>query len=243
MRPLTNRALLTLWDDVESCPLAHMPVALLAVACSDEEPDELARLTVGQRDGLLLTLREWAFGREMASLAECPNCSTPVELSFNASDVRAGLTEETDTFTVQLGSFDVEFRLPTTADLSALPLGAPEAEAAGNVLERCVLTARREGEDLAVEALPEEVVRAVEQRMAEADPQADTELSLTCPSCAHRWLVPLDIGWFFVAEVDAWAQRLLYDVHCLARAYGWSEPDVLALSPRRRAFYLSVMGA
>jgi hypothetical protein len=34
---------------------------------------------------------------------------------------------------------------------------------------------------------------------------------------------------------------VLGDVHELARAYGWSEPEVLALSPWRRAAYLALV--
>ena len=39
------------------------------------------------------------------------------------------------------------------------------------------------------------------------------------------------------------AKRLLMDVHLLARAYGWSEAEVLALSPARRRFYLEMVEA
>lgn len=33
-------------------------------------------------------------------------------------------------------------------------------------------------------------------------------------------------------------QHLLYDVHLLAQAYGWSEASILAMSPKRRQTYL-----
>ena len=46
-------------------------------------------------------------------------------------------------------------------------------------------------------------------------------------------------GW---AELDAWARRLLLDVHTLARAYGWSERDILQLTETRRQFYLNLIG-
>ena len=52
-----------------------------------------------------------------------------------------------------------------------------------------------------------------------------------------------DIGAFFWSEIDAWAGRILQQVHVLASAYGWSERDVLALSPVRRQLYLGMVGA
>lgn len=77
--------------------------------------------------------------------------------------------------------------------------------------------------------------------MAEADPQADVELALTCPGCGIAWGVPFDIGMFLWWELDARARRLLQDVSVLASAYGWREADVLALTPRRRQLYLELV--
>ena len=50
-----------------------------------------------------------------------------------------------------------------------------------------------------------------------------------------------DIVSFFWAEIDAWARRVLREVNVLARAYGWRESDILALSPVRRQIYLSMV--
>jgi hypothetical protein len=77
--------------------------------------------------------------------------------------------------------------------------------------------------------------------MAELDPQSDVELSLSCPNCGHAWRAPLDIASYFWSEVEAWAQRLLLEVHQLARGYGWSERDILAMSARRRRAYLEML--
>ena len=37
------------------------------------------------------------------------------------------------------------------------------------------------------------------------------------------------------------AKRLLGEVHQLARAYGWPEATILAMSSRRRHFYLELV--
>ena len=41
--------------------------------------------------------------------------------------------------------------------------------------------------------------------------------------------------------MNHWAGRMLLDIHALARAYGWSESDILALPPRRRQAYLELV--
>jgi hypothetical protein len=96
---------------------------------------------------------------------------------------------------------------------------------------------------VAVDLLPADVLGAVEDQMAAADPQADVRLALSCPACGHQWQEVFDIVSFLWGEVQAWALRLLREVHTLASAYGWSEADILALSPQRRQMYLEMVGA
>jgi hypothetical protein len=74
--------------------------------------------------------------------------------------------------------------------------------------------------------------------MAEVDPQADVQLAMACPACSHEWQLTFDILSFFWNEINAWASRILDEVHTLASAYGWREADILALSPHRRQLYL-----
>ena len=76
--------------------------------------------------------------------------------------------------------------------------------------------------------------------MAEADPLAEVLVDVVCPACAAQFVADLDIASFVWAEVRARAQRLLRDVDVLARAYGWTEPEVLALTDRRRDAYLAL---
>jgi hypothetical protein len=86
-------------------------------------------------------------------------------------------------------------------------------------------------------------LNAIATAMSEADPQALIEIALECPACAHRWSNVFDIASYLWREVDTWAHRTLQDVHQLARAYGWREADVLALSPNRRRSYLEMVNA
>ena len=53
----------------------------------------------------------------------------------------------------------------------------------------------------------------------------------------------LDAGQLLWEEIEARALVLLREVHHLASAYGWSEAQILALTPARRASYLAMAGA
>jgi hypothetical protein len=77
--------------------------------------------------------------------------------------------------------------------------------------------------------------------MAQADPQADIQLDLSCPACQHHWQAAFDVVAFLWNEIDSWAHRILSDIHVIASAYGWSEADILALSAARRQTYLDLI--
>jgi hypothetical protein len=123
--------------------------------------------------------------------------------------------------------------------LDSLDLAEAAADEGGRGLaRRCVVEARR-GEQLVDAAdLPDEVFALLDERVAAADPFAEILLTLACEACGHAWQECLDIAAFFHAELAWAAGRLLDQVHLLARSYGWSQAEVLALGPRRRQAYL-----
>jgi len=78
--------------------------------------------------------------------------------------------------------------------------------------------------------------------MGDADPLAEVLVDVVCPACDTEFVADLDVGAFVWAEVHGRAQRLLHEVDVLARAYGWTETEVLALGDRRREAYLTLAG-
>ena len=78
--------------------------------------------------------------------------------------------------------------------------------------------------------------------MTVADPLAEVLVDLVCPACEKRFVADLDLGAFVWADLSAQARRLIREVDVLARTYGWTEPEVLALGEGRRAVYLELAG-
>lgn len=219
---------------------------LLAATASDDETDNLARLSIGTRDSRLLALHEAMFGRSVHCMAECPACADRLELSIDVNDIRieAPLLEGPDQrFDALIDDYAVDFRVPCVEDLLAV-MGQPSTVAARlALLDRCASITDGAGAAVECADLPEHIVSAIAERMATADPQSDVQLAMRCPACAHTWLARFDVASFVWTEIDAWAKRLLRDVHSLARAYGWSECDILSLSPARRRLYLELIHA
>ncbi len=244
MCALSASELLEAWERSAVEPPVRRGLTLLAAASPGTTPQQLARLSVGERDARLLRLREAVFGPRLSGLANCPACGETVESDFTA-DCLGGAATRTLEEPVALSAegFEVRFRLPNTLDLEAAA-HEPELEVAkSRLLERCVVAAERSGQPVGAAALPPTVVHALSEAMEAADPQANIELALACPSCGHRWSEAFDIGSFFWAELNSWAGRTLREVHLLASAYGWTEAEVLALSPWRRQVYLQMVGA
>src|SRR5262249_5905273 len=135
---------------------------------------------------------------------------------------------------LHLDEFEIVFRLPNSSDLAALANFTEIGEARMRLLKRVITRITRSEQLVAIESLPEAVVGRLEAGIAGADPQGEVFLDLSCQNCGIQWQALFDIVPFLWTEIDAWAVRLLRDVHSLSRAYGWREVDMLAMSPRRR---------
>ena len=241
-RPSLGAAeLLAAWDEASAQPPARRAIRLLAAGWPGTPSELWLRGTVGDRDARLLSLREELFGHQLEVVARCPSCGESLEVELRTDDVRAPAPPGGRLLCVEAGGCRVEGHLPTSADLIEVGGLAPE-EARAALLSRCIEVAQRGGGDVDAAALPADVTQALARAMAEADPQADMNLSLSCPACQHRWSMPFDILSYLWDEVEDWARRLLREVHALASAYGWSERDILGMSARRRRLYLELSG-
>ncbi|MFZ4506489.1 MAG: hypothetical protein ACOYON_02185 [Fimbriimonas sp.] len=78
--------------------------------------------------------------------------------------------------------------------------------------------------------------------IGDTDPLAEIGFEPTCLECGHSWHVGLDPASFVWSAVESRASAILGEVHTLARAYGWSEREILDLSPARRHLYLTMVG-
>lgn len=244
MRPLSGPDLVAIWEQGVGQAAVQQALIMLHVACPEQPWEALAGLSVGTRDACLLALREQTFGTQMASVVGCPACQETLEFTLDVADVRqaAPETSRAPEQWLQHAGYTLGFRLPNSLDLAAVAGCTDVQQARYLLVQRCVVQAMQGEQALPVTAVPEMVLTALAEAMAAADPQAEVQLSLTCPACGHGWQCLFDIVTFFWAELRTHAQRLLREVHTLARAYGWREADILALSPARRQFYLEMVG-
>jgi hypothetical protein len=169
-------------------------------------------------------------------LAECPRCAERLEFEIETTDFARPKEMPPAAPEITVRGRQLRFRLPTSRDLVQAVAASDSHAALRALIASCC--------DLAVEKdLPNELVEALGRAMLAADSQAEITLELNCPACAQRWSLLFDVAEFFWTEIAAGAQRLLREIEALARAYGWSEREILDLSPQRRHTYLELVSA
>lgn len=241
MRPLTTAELLNTWEQGAGRTLPEKALLLLDAACADGEPHDPALLSIGQRDARLLQLREWMFGSQLLNIADCPNCSERIEWINNVADLRVPASElPAAIFDMQVDNFNIQFRLPNSYDLSKAASREYSLNP-GKLLAECIISAQKDAHECDATELPTQVFELLDERMGNADPQANVVMNLSCPACSHSWEAQFDIVSYLWTEIDNWAKHVLQDVAVLAAAFGWSESQVLNLSPQRRQLYLDII--
>ncbi|MGW6358866.1 T4 family baseplate hub assembly chaperone [Streptomyces sp. NPDC055092] len=222
--------------------LGEAPVgrALLLHRTARPEVDtgRLPQLPVGEREADLFALRRALFGERMQVRLTCGACGEDMEFDLDAGELAGSLGGRGEpAVRVQQDGWDVEFRLPGVADLTAAARAADPRTA---LLARCLVSAVHDGTAVTAGELPAPVQRRIVEAVEAADPGADLVIDVACPECGQATRAELDIASYLWTELDAWARDVLLDVHLLATAYGWSEPEILALSPTRRRYYLEL---
>jgi hypothetical protein len=224
------------WERALGQPGPTRVVPLLAAATGTPAADVLG-WSIARRDAVLFDLREALFGARAEAVQPCPGCQQELEFEVDLRELRPQPRDEAPTSRQAfVDGHRVCYRPPNTADLEAVAVLDDPVGARAVLLERCIESVNPGG--------PESgpfVSAEIARLLSESEADAEARLSLVCPVCQHAWQAPFDIAAFLWTEVDDWAWRTLRQVHRLARAYGWTEHEVLGLSPSRRQIYLDLL--
>lgn len=224
-----ERQVLELWEHSVGLDRWQRDEALLA--CDGAAPRGL-----GARNLALLGLRNALFDRRWTLRSACPACAAECEFEIDSIALaeRLGGRQAPQSATVDWAGRSLAVRAPTVDDLIAISRESDSDGAVRALLARCIDGA----DDLAID---DAAMAALERRMEELDPAAAISFQLRCVSCAHEWASPLDVGDAVSVELRRAAERTLTEVAALAGAYGWTETEVMRLTPIRRAAYLQLV--
>jgi hypothetical protein len=237
MPHLSAAATLELWQEAERRDVLERTLVLAGAAGGGRAtPDELARMPLGRRDQRVLALHSALGGGALEATARCPDCGEPAEFIVDPEALSARARDATPPAAIEDGEHVVLWRSPDSRDVAAAAAAGDAAGAERVLLKRCVTSSG----ELDPAELPANARAALASAMADADPLAEVLLGVSCPACGAAFVADVDVGAFVWAELQAAARRLLREVDVLARAYGWTEAEVLALDDRRRAAYLEL---
>lgn len=240
---LSAEEVLEVWERGRDQHPLDRALTLLQAAWPEVPRASLATISVAERDRRLLALRARLVGPRLLAFTLCPSCGERLEMAFGAADL--GLFDAPPgegPWEVSAGGLFLRFRLPDSRDLAAVAECGSVEEGRMVLASRCVLEARRDGEAVSSLSLSDGEMAALSEAMGEVAPHAEAVLALECPACGEAWSALLDVEQFLWAELSVRAKRVLREVDALARAYGWSEREILSLPPRRRRSYLELVG-
>lgn len=226
-----ERQVLALWEATVGRDRWQRDDALLGHASSPPRG-------LGARNLGLLALRNALFNRQWSLRSACPACATECEFAVDSVALAGQLGGQPgmERTTIDWAGRSLSARPPTVDDLIAIAGVSDGAEAVRALLARCL----EDADDLAVDG---QAIESLERSLEALDPAATISFHLRCVACAQEWSSLLDVGDALSTELQRAAERTLTEVDVLARAYGWTEAEVLRLSPVRRAAYLQLVEA
>lgn len=216
--PMDPRQLLEAWTLAQDMP-SHARVGALAAVLANHASS--ADQSPTGRDRALARLLQLA-GQE--ALADCPACGATIALRLPEA-----LLEEPALPVATLAGVPLPIRVPTNADIQAVS-GTDDP-------------AHRLAERLAGRPLDAEGARVVAEALVAADPLIDPAIGCRCPACNADVTLDLDTGRYALTLIERQVRGLFAEINVLAQGYGWSEADILALPPSRRAHYCGMLSA
>jgi len=250
---LTDSDVLNLRESGQRRSPVERALLVLCAAYPEMTRQQLAALSVGERDARLLEVRERTFGSELDIFTTCPGCRQELELSLSTTSLCISAPNDSqntaDGYTTLIEDLTVRYRLPDSTDLQAVTDCEDVETARSLLLDRCVVDIEGDADqrewavDQDGKSYTPEFAAALAGQMAEREPQAEVLLNLHCAECRCQWQTLFDIATFFWAELETHGKRLLNEINILAQAYHWREQDILALTPLRRRWYLEMVTA
>ncbi|MEZ0449398.1 hypothetical protein [Cellulomonas sp. ICMP 17802] len=217
----SSAVLLDAWGSAHAVPDVARGAAVLATA-SGLELEALVDVPLADLARLAARCLQESFDDALDVVLVCDACGERLDVAVPVALLPVAEQPTEPAATV---------RPPTTRDLLA---AAGSADPAGTMLARCAAPA---------DLLDDESRRRVADALDRAAGDALSALVCACPSCGAAVDGVLDVCALLWDAVDDAAPHLLREVASLAAAFGWTEPEILALPPARRAAYLDLVGA
>lgn len=202
------------------------------------DADEAWSWSLSQRLQALLAMKLASGEVSLDLQSSCTRCGEAMEVQLDLRDFAGEPASPRFTWHGDDG-LELTLRLPNGRDLQRWmqgPLASPAShEALAASLIESVVGVPAGTQPPALSAL----LPALDDAFEAHDPLTALRLHATCPACPHGNILACDLESMLIDGFARAQVRMLDDVLRLARAFHWSEAEILALPSWRRAHYLS----
>ena len=219
----------------------------------DDVTEEIVRnLLVGDRQVLLLKLREITFGQRIQAVINCswPDCGKQLDIDFSTENIPVTRSLQKQRFyemtlSEQAGHKAVTFRLPNGHDQERIAhlVEQNKTLAEDLLLSQCIQSigplSLPEIENIA--ALPALAKTEIEQEMDRLAPKISLTMEAFCPECERKFSADFDLQEFILRELHTQLDLIFKEVHYLAYHYHWSEKDILGMTRENRRRYIEIL--
>ena len=230
--------------DFAALDTAALGTRLLSACLRDADDAPLAshavaRWNVAQRLQGLLAIARSSVGEQLPALARCTDaeCGGQIELDLGLRQFERDAPTQLE-WQAPDGT-PLRCRLPDTGDLAAWRAhGGDEAWLARRLVR--LVAGQAPAPDW---TFPSAWLAPFAAALEAADPLTALTLEVPCPFCEHPTPVAIDLEALLLDALRRHQQSVLEEVHRLARAYHWSEAQIVAMPGWRRRRYLARLQA
>lgn len=216
-----------------------LKAALGEVAGKVPTEQDIADLSVGDRQFLMRQLAIRLDRNEQWYSAECSSCDETFDFSVQVSDLPVKEAGAGYPYAV-VTTADGELRLcvPTGREQQALPAELDTESARLWLLKQCIDRGMQDaGRNVPVKHFSQEVVSACENALEQIAPEIGNLVEVNCPVCGAANRVHIDpYGAVLTMHTELFSQ-----IHVLAANYHWSQGEILDLPSSRRRLYLQLI--
>jgi hypothetical protein len=207
---------------------------LAACTMPGRDADFFWDLPVSKRTECLLLLAGLGGAGDVDAEYHCPECRQTLEVSLTLDELLAvdGSLSEPVSLVGDDGAV-TSLRRPTGRDQAGW---AAKEFADERALHADMASCLAGGA-----VFDEAQVTRIEQALDEADPLLRGAVEASCPECGCVSQHEVDLAGFALAQLRRAQDALIQTVHLLASRYHWSEAEILATPPWRRARYTALL--
>jgi hypothetical protein len=221
-------------------PRAVTAILARCVGRADGQPLDarfLWAMEVGARIECLLRIAALGGAASFPLRVRCISaaCGEPLELDLTLEELLAIRGEQDAPIVAEVGGSTRPLRAPTGEDqLAWLGKSYDDLDHATRDLAASLL------EERAHAPLSDADVEAIERSLSAHDPLVEFSVRAACPHCGTEAEHEVDLTRLAFGALREARDALIGEIHALASRYHWTEAEILAIPPWRRARYLAL---